>query len=72
MKIVLVATLALALSACASAPTRPFAGADPSDPAARVRPVTYQSTIGPYASQRPVEPKSWREQNEGVAPAQKP
>jgi len=28
--------------------------------------------IGPYQSQRPVEPAPWREQNEQIAPAPKP
>ena len=53
---------------CASVPPRPSIGADPADPAARVPAVRYRSTIGPYTSQRPVEPAPWGEQNERVAP----
>jgi hypothetical protein len=63
--------LALLLAGCASAPTTPFAGADPADPAARVPRAAYRSTIEPYRRQRPVEPADWREQNERVAPAPK-
>jgi hypothetical protein len=58
----------LALAGCAAAPSTPFAGPDPSDPATRVAAVGYRSTIAPYASRRPVEPKPWQEQNIQVAP----
>ena len=61
--------LAALNAGCASVPPRPLAGADPADPAARVPAVRYRSTIGPYASQRPVDPAPWAEQNERVAPA---
>lgn len=63
--------LALLDAGCASVPPRPLAGADPADPAARVPAVRYRSTIGPYTSQRPVDPAPWGEQNERVAPAPK-
>jgi hypothetical protein len=66
--IVVVATFAL-LAACSALPPHPYAGPDPSDPNARVAAVGYRPTIGPYASQRPVEPKPWQQQNERVAPA---
>ncbi len=68
------AALALAAIAasCAAPPPTPYAGPDPSDPSARAKAVGYRSTIAPYESQRPVEPKPWREQNDQVAPAPKP
>ncbi len=62
--------LALALVGCA-APAAPLVGPDPSDPAVRVAPTAYRSTFGTYVRQRPAEPRSWREQNERVAPEQK-
>jgi hypothetical protein len=65
--IVVIATFAL-LAACSALPP-PLAGPDPSDPSARVAAVGYRSTIGPYTSQRPVEPMPWQQQNERVAPA---
>jgi hypothetical protein len=58
------------LGACSSAP--PLTRSDPADPGAPVRPVAYRSTIGPYTSRRPVEPKPWLEQNRDAAPADKP
>jgi hypothetical protein len=70
MKPVLVAVaLLLVAAACSALPPHPYAGPDPSDPNARVTAVGYRPTIGPYASQRPVEPKPWQQQNERVAPA---
>lgn len=62
------ATLALALmvSACVRAPPAVLAGPDPADPQARVRPVTYRSTVAGYMSRRPVEPRPWTEQNQRV------
>ena len=53
------AALATLTSACAAPPPAPLAGADPSDPSARVSAQRYRSTLGPYTSQRPVEPASW-------------
>jgi hypothetical protein len=67
--VVLAALLGSLAAACSALPDRPQAGADPSDPHARVSAVAYRSTIGPYVSQRPVEPKSWQQQNERAAPA---
>ncbi len=64
--------LALALLAAACKPVPyPVATADPADPSVRVPAIRYQSTLGGYVSQRPVEPSSWREQNERVAPQPK-
>lgn len=60
--------IAVALLAAACKPVSvPVAAADPAVP---VPPTRYQSVLGPYVSQRPVEPSSWREQNERVAPPQ--
>ena len=66
-------TCAVVVSACSAAPPPPpLAGADPADPASRVPAASYRSAIGPYASQRPVEPKPWIEQNQTIAPQEKP
>jgi hypothetical protein len=67
--VVAMAALSVLLAACAVVPQVPYAGRDPSDAAAPVPAVGYRSTIGTYQSQRPVEPASWREQNERIAPA---
>jgi hypothetical protein len=67
------ATLALCLAllaGCSSAP--PPAGPHPADPQARSRPAAYRPVIGPYTSERPLEPSGWRENNERVAPKEKP
>jgi hypothetical protein len=58
----------LVLAGCTRAPSTPVAGADPSDPAARVPPAGYRSTVAPYQRQRPVDPAPWRDQNDRVAP----
>ncbi len=72
-EIVAMKTLALVmmllLSACNTLP-HPFAGADPSDPTVAVVTVRHRPALEGYVSQRPVEPGSWREQNERVAPKQ--
>jgi hypothetical protein len=65
---VVLATLTALLVGCANAPPAPVSEADPSDPHAQVPAAAYRSTIAPYASQRPVDPAPWREQNERVAP----
>lgn len=59
------------LVAGCTAPPPPLAGADPADPAARVAAAGYRSTLSGYRSQRPVEPGSWIEQNQRVAPENK-
>jgi hypothetical protein len=63
--------VALLIQGCAPIPPRPFQGANAADPAARVRAMTYRPVLGTYTSQRPVDPASWRERNERVAPAPK-
>ncbi len=56
-------------AACGGMPATPFAGPDPADPSTRVPAVGYQSTIGSYTRQRPVDPAPWLEQNQRVAPS---
>jgi hypothetical protein len=63
--------LATTLAGCGGGRPSPYAGPDPSDPAAPVRSVAAPSTIAPYTRQRPVEPAPWLQQNERVAPAPK-
>jgi hypothetical protein len=63
--------LAAMVAGCWAVPPAPLAGADPSDPSARTRSVEYRSTVAPYKSQRPVEPKPWQEQNQQVTPPAK-
>ena len=60
--------LALVAGCSWTPPSAPHAGPDPADASAQVRPVTDTGVIGPYQSFRPVAPRSWREQNERVAP----
>lgn len=69
MKTIVIA-IALLLAACKPV-SAPYAGADPADPSVAVPPARYQSTLGGYLRQRPVEPAPWREQNERVAPQPK-
>ncbi|PWE80962.1 hypothetical protein XF30_33265 [Bradyrhizobium sp. SUTN9-2] len=59
-----------ALSGCMPATTH-MASADPADPAAKVAPVGYRSTIAPYTSLRPATPAPWRGRNEAVKPQPK-
>jgi hypothetical protein len=66
----LLATLALALSGCMPATTQ-VAAADPADPATKVAPVGYRSTIAPYTSLRPATPAPWRDRNGAVTPQPK-
>lgn len=62
--------LALALSGCMPATTQ-IAAADPADPAAKVAPVRYRSTIAPYSGLRPATPEPWRGRNDAVTPQPK-
>ena len=66
----LLALVALALSGCMPATTQ-VAAADPADPAAKVAPVVYRSTIVPYTSLRPATPAPWRGRNDAVTPQPK-
>lgn len=70
--LVSVLTLCLVTAACATAPDRLHAGPDPSEPSVRVPAVGYRPVVSGYVSQRPVEPAPWRQQNDRVAPTEKP
>lgn len=61
---------ALALSACAGKPTVTV-GPNPGDPTVAVPTSAYTSVTAGTGVYRPVEPKSWVEQNERVAPKPK-
>jgi hypothetical protein len=63
--------LPLVMQACSASTASPWRGPDPSDASVRVTPARYHSTVGAYVSQRPVEPRPWRELNERVAPQPK-
>jgi hypothetical protein len=63
--------LSLLTDGCSAPPPAAVAGPDPSDPGARGPRVDYRSTVGPYKSQRPVEPGPWDEQNQSVTPQPK-
>ena len=62
-RLLALAILASLTSACTTAPSG-LAGADPSDASARVPSLKYRSTLGPYASQRSVEPAPPVQQNQ--------
>ena len=62
----------LLLGGCAAAPSAPLSGAHPANHETSARPAAYRPVIGPYASQRPRDPGGWRENNERVAPHEKP
>lgn len=66
--IVPVASMLLVVGCSWTPPAAPSGGPDPADASVQVRPVTDTLVIGPYQSFRPVTPRSWREQNERVAP----
>jgi hypothetical protein len=61
--------LGLVIQGCAATPMGPFAGPDPADASARIPAVSYHSTIGFFATQRPVEPAAWKKENAPVVPA---
>jgi hypothetical protein len=67
----LLAAITLALSGWMPT-TAAQAGADPADPAAKVAPVRYRSTIAPYTGLRPATPAPWRERNDNISPQPKP
>jgi hypothetical protein len=70
--LILLLTLALLAQGCRGEAPSLQAGPDPSHPRASVARSTYRSTLGPYTSQRPVDPAPWRGRNDDVAPASKP
>ncbi len=57
------------IQGCAAIPMAPFAGPDPSEASARIPAVSYRSTIGFFATQRPVEPAPWKTENAPAGPA---
>ncbi|WOJ89963.1 hypothetical protein RZS28_01215 [Methylocapsa polymorpha] len=63
--------LAGVIDGCAAPPIAPFAGPEPSDPAAQIPAASYRSTIDVFANLRPVEPGRWKG-NEPAPPASKP
>jgi hypothetical protein len=64
--------VAALLAGCTVAPPAPIASAHPANPDTDARPTAYRPVIGPYASQRPHDPSGWRQNNERVAPQEKP
>jgi hypothetical protein len=60
---------AFVLAGCSATPAPILAQTDPADALAPVRPVAYRPVTAGYQSQRPVEPRPWREQNDRVAPS---
>lgn len=62
----------LLVAACTNAPPAPVAGAHPASHEAGARPAPYRPVIGPYTSQRPRDPSGWRENNDAIAPQEKP
>ena len=66
------AWLWLLLAGCTAAPPAPVSGAHPANHEASARPAAYRPVIAPYKSQRPRDPGGWRENNERVAPQEKP
>jgi hypothetical protein len=67
------ATLAFLIVGCSwTLPVSPQAGPAPADANLHVRPITDAPVTGPYQRFRPVAPRSWREQNERVAPQPRP
>ena len=63
------AAVSLLIQGCAASPPRPFKAIDASDPNTRVPAAVYRPVLGGYASQRPVEPASWRGRDDRVPPA---
>ena len=62
----------LLLAACTARPPVPVAGVHPADPDAGAWRAAYRPVIGPYASERPRDPSGWQQNNERVAPQEKP
>ncbi|MDQ2081054.1 hypothetical protein RA307_12755 [Xanthobacteraceae bacterium Astr-EGSB] len=66
--IVVAAAAGLLMLGCKTSSPLVAAGIDPADANAPVAAATHRSTIDAYVRQRPVEPRPWSEQNQGVAP----
>lgn len=69
MRLLVIALFLLAAGCSATPPAWP--GPNPSDPDAPAARLDRGSSLGSYTSRRPVNPGSWREQNERVTPAPK-
>lgn len=67
-----VCCLTIVAGCAATPPPSPFAGNDPADAVQPVPSTVPQNYMGAYTGRRPVEPLSWREQNERVAPGRRP
>ncbi|QQS15023.1 MAG: hypothetical protein IPK81_09010 [Rhodospirillales bacterium] len=65
---VVAAALALTLAGCATPPPRITDGPDPADATTAAPAAAYIPVTAGTVDHRPVEPKSWREMNERVAP----
>ncbi|MCW5746957.1 MAG: hypothetical protein KIT36_12255 [Alphaproteobacteria bacterium] len=72
MKTMFLSAAALALAGCAGPLPAGRGGPDPADPAAPAADSRYTPVTAGTADYRPVEPGSWREQNERVAPRRTP
>jgi hypothetical protein len=66
--IVVAAAAGLLITGCKTSAPYVAAGIDPADANAPVAATSHRSTIGTYVRLRPVEPRPWVEQNQGVAP----
>ena len=64
----LAATLASTLAACGAPPPAITSGPDPADAGGAAPAAAYAPVTAGTVDHRPVEPKSWREMNERVAP----
>lgn len=67
MKSVVLMALAVTLAGCSAWPNLD-AGRDPSDPTAKVPRQRYDSVMAGTIDYRPVQPRSWVDSNERVAP----
>jgi uncharacterized lipoprotein YajG len=72
MKTALLAAAGLVLAACTNPPPVVQAGPDPANPTAPVASTRYAPVTAGTADYRPVEPGSWRDMNERVAPRRTP
>ena len=71
--VVIAAGCHILLTACtAEPPPGPFIGNNPADPSQPTSTLAPDNYLGAYVGRRPVDPLSWREQNERVAPGRRP
>jgi hypothetical protein len=66
--ITVAAAASLPMQGCKTSSPFVAAAADPADANAPVAATTHRSTTDTYVRLRPVEPRPWIEQNQGVAP----